>query len=115
MRNGAPKEISGIPPGHTPIAVVDQVQLHVGLDPYLSLRALAEYAGLSRRTLHNLVNDPHDPVPSYRIGGKLLVRRSEFDTWIARRRNTRAQALTHLAAADAHALLTARNNSVKAY
>ncbi len=102
------RTIRGIPRGHRPITVVNQVQVSLPLDPWLSLRALASYSSMCRRTLQNLLNDPGDPLPSYRIGGKILVRRSEFDAWMARRRNEKAQALTRLAAADAQALLTAR-------
>ncbi len=102
------KAIGAIPPGHTPITVVDQVAVSIGLDPYLSLKALACYSALSRRTLQKHLSDPYDPIPSYRVGGKVLVRRSEFDAWMARRRNEKVQALTRLAAADAQALLTAR-------
>jgi len=80
------REISGIPPGYQPIAVVGQVQLSVGLDPWLSLRALAGYCSLSRRTLQALLHDLRDPIPSYRVGSKLLVRRSEFDAWMQHRR-----------------------------
>jgi hypothetical protein len=58
----------------------------VPLDPYLSLRALAGYSGLSVRKLRDLVNDPAHPLPCYRVGGKLLVRRSEYDAWVARYR-----------------------------
>ncbi len=108
----APREISGIPPGQRPIAVVDQVQVSIGLDPWLSLQALADYCSMSRRTLQALLYDPRDPIPSYRVGGKVLVRRSEFDGWMARRRNTKAQALTRLATADAQALLRARNRKI---
>ena len=28
-------------------------------------------------------DDPRHPLPHYRVGGKILVRRSEFDAWIA--------------------------------
>ena len=48
--------------------LADRVVIRTQLDPSLPLRALAAYSGLS---VH------------YRVGGKLLVRRSEFDTWIA--------------------------------
>jgi len=50
-------------------------------DRYLSLRSLATYAGLSIRTLRGYLRRPHAPLPHYRIGGKILVRRSEFDRW----------------------------------
>ncbi len=74
----------------------------------LDLRGLAGYLSLSRRTPQDLVNDPTDPLPTYRVGAKLLVRRSEADAWMARRRNRKPLAAARLAAADAHALLTAR-------
>ena len=74
----------------------------------MDLRALAGYLSLSRRTLQDLVNDPTDPLPTYRVGVKLLARRSEVDTWMARRRNRKPLAAARLAQADARALLAAR-------
>jgi len=50
-------------------------------DRYLSLRSLATYAGLAVRTLRGYLIRRHEPLPHYRIGGKILVRRSEFDRW----------------------------------
>ena len=50
-------------------------------DRYLSLRSLATYAGLSIRTLRGYLGRRHAPLRHYRIGGKILVRRSEFDRW----------------------------------
>jgi excisionase family DNA binding protein len=50
-------------------------------DRYLTLHDLAEYAGLSVRTLTRyLTHEP--PLPHYKVGNRILVRRSEFDTWI---------------------------------
>ncbi len=88
--------------------VVEAVSIQQDLDPYFSLTGLAGYASLSRRTLQDLINDTSDPIPSYRVGTKLLVRRSEFDAWLARRRNRKPLEAARLAAADARALLTAR-------
>jgi hypothetical protein len=62
------------------------VVLSTELDPYLSLRALAGYSGLSVRNLRGRIADPAHPLPCYRIGGKLLVRRSEYDAWARRYR-----------------------------
>jgi predicted DNA-binding transcriptional regulator AlpA len=56
------------------------------LDPFLSLQALATYSGLSRRKLWDYLRDLAHPLPCYRIGGKILVRRSEYDAWAARYR-----------------------------
>jgi hypothetical protein len=53
-------------------------------DPYLSLRALAQYSGLSSRTLRKFIerNPPAQALPCYRLEGKILVRRSEFDQYM---------------------------------
>ena len=88
--------------------IIEAVRINVEMDPFLSMNGLAAYSSLSRRTLQNLLSDPLDPLPSYRVGGKLLVRRSEFDAWMGRRRNRKALAASELAAADAQALLSAR-------
>jgi helix-turn-helix protein len=76
--------------GH-PVAQVrgvlaERVVISTPLDPFLGLQALATYSGLSRRKLRDYLIDPAHPLPCYRVGGKILVRRSEFDTWIARHR-----------------------------
>jgi hypothetical protein len=72
--------------------LADQVAVSIPLDPYLSLRALAGYSGLSVRRLRALLEEPGQPIPSFRVGGKILVRRSEFDAWMTgyRRRATGA-------------------------
>src|SRR5262249_50371051 len=63
--------------------LAEQVVISTTLDPYLSLRALATYSGLSVRTLRQYLVDPAHPLPHHRVGGKVLVRRSEFDAWMA--------------------------------
>ncbi len=69
------------------LAVVEGFHLPTPLDPYLSLRALATYSGCSVRWLRDRLTDPQHPLPCYRLpGGKVLVRRSEFDGWLARYR-----------------------------
>ena len=64
--------------------VPERVVISTTLDPYMPLTALASYAGLSKRKLSEYLTDPSHPLPRYRVGGKVLVRRSEFDAWIAR-------------------------------
>jgi len=90
------------------VRIIEAVTIQQNLDPLFSLRGLAGYCCLSRRTLQDLVNDTSDPLPSYRVGGKILVRKSDFDRWITRRRNQKPLAAIRLAAADAAALLKAR-------
>ena len=56
----------------------------VSADHYIPLRELSRYSGLSIRTLRHYLRDPAGPLPHYRVGGKVLVRRSEFDVWAQR-------------------------------
>ena len=44
---------------------------------------MAAYSALSERTLRGYINAPLRALPCYRIGVKVLVRRSEFDAWMA--------------------------------
>jgi predicted DNA-binding transcriptional regulator AlpA len=50
-------------------------------DAYLSLDALADYSGISVRQIRNLIADPARPLPCYRIGRRVTVRRSDYDAW----------------------------------
>lgn len=66
--------------------LADQVVVSTPMDPFLPLKALAAYSGLGVRKLREYLADPAHPLPYYRVGGKILVRRSEFDAWVARYR-----------------------------
>lgn len=78
------------------LEVAERIVLSTELDPWLSLRALAAYSGLSIRTLRAHLTDPFHPLPCYRVGAKIqagakvrakiLVRRSEFDAWMLKHR-----------------------------
>ena len=59
--------------------VTPRVQLD---DAYLDLKNLSRYAGLGVRTLRGYLAHSARPLPHYRVGGKILVKRSEFDRWI---------------------------------
>jgi len=68
------------------VVVAKEVIVIASLDPYLTLKAAAEYGGVSVRWLRAALTDPVHPLPCYRPGGKggkVLVRRSDFDTWMA--------------------------------
>jgi hypothetical protein len=67
----------------------ERVVISSRLDPLLDLRALARYASLSVRKLRDCIADPSRPIPHYRVGGKLLVRVSDFDAWLSRYRHDR--------------------------
>jgi hypothetical protein len=66
------------------LAVVEHLVLTSPADPYLSLAALEDYSGLSRRTLRKFLdrNPPAQALPCYRLDGKVLVRRSDFDAFM---------------------------------
>lgn len=49
---------------------------------YFTLRTLASYSNCSVRWLRDRLVDRAYPLPHYRIGGKLLVKRDEFNEWI---------------------------------
>jgi excisionase family DNA binding protein len=53
---------------------------------WMSLRQLTRYAAVSERTLRAWVHAPLDALPAVRLGGKILVRRREFDVWLENRR-----------------------------
>ncbi len=52
-------------------------------DRYLKLPELARYAGLSISTLQRYLKDAQHPIPSSRVGGSVLVKRSAYDAWMA--------------------------------
>lgn len=78
--------------------VIENLTVTQDLDPWLSLRALAGYSGISLRSLRASLADPSHPLPHYRmkephviatkagrprtVTGKILVRRSDFDRWM---------------------------------
>ncbi|MBZ0159479.1 MAG: helix-turn-helix domain-containing protein [bacterium] len=51
-------------------------------DAYLTVREVADYTRLSIRTIRKWVHDPHQPLPHYKCGGKLLFRRDQIDQWL---------------------------------
>ena len=63
------------------LVIVDELRISSALDPFLSLKALAGYASLSVRKLRDRLEDPRHPLPCYRIGGKIVIKRSEYDAW----------------------------------
>jgi excisionase family DNA binding protein len=51
---------------------------------WLDLRQLTQYAALSERTLRSWIHAPVDPLPAYRVGTKVLVRKRDFDSYVER-------------------------------
>jgi hypothetical protein len=73
------------------------VNLHGPADEYLTLAQLEAYSKISGRQLRNyLALPPGQALPCYRPGRKVLVRRSEFDVWLARFRQRGKPVLTRI-------------------
>ncbi|PYV17060.1 MAG: hypothetical protein DMG21_09535 [Acidobacteria bacterium] len=53
---------------------------------WLGLRQVTQYAAVSERTVREWIHASVDSLPAVRVGGKLLVRRSELDAWLGRHR-----------------------------
>jgi excisionase family DNA binding protein len=53
---------------------------------WLNFRQLTEYCGVSERTARSWIHSSGDPLPAVRVGGKVLVRKAEFDSWLERHR-----------------------------
>lgn len=53
---------------------------------YFNLKTLAAYSSCSVRWLRDRLVDRTHPLPHYRVGGKLLVKRDEFDSWMEAQR-----------------------------
>lgn len=53
---------------------------------YFDLQALAVYSCCSVRWLRNRLVDHYQPLPHYRVEGKVLVKREEFDQWMTTHR-----------------------------
>jgi hypothetical protein len=48
---------------------------------YLSMSNLVAYSDISRRTLTKYLRDPINPLPHRKIGGKLFIKKADFDVW----------------------------------
>ena len=57
---------------------------------WLDLRALRKHACVSDRTLRSWISRSTNPLPAIRVGGKLLVARSDFDRWLRAHRISRS-------------------------
>jgi len=53
---------------------------------WLGLRKLTAYADVSERTLRAWMRLADNPLPAVQVGGKILVRRSQFDSWLEQHR-----------------------------
>jgi hypothetical protein len=50
---------------------------------YFDLKSLARYSSCSVRWLRDRLVDPAHPLPHHRVEGKILIKREDFDEWMA--------------------------------
>ena len=78
---------SQIGEGHPRPLVVDKLAVTIVHDAYLSVRGLSGYSGCSIRWLRDRLIDSSHPLPHFKFpGGRILIRKSEFDDWLAKYR-----------------------------
>ena len=56
---------------------------------YFNIAELSEYSGISERTLWDLLKDPVNPIPHFRVGaaGRIIrISKIEFDEWMETQR-----------------------------
>ena len=70
----------------TPMVLKDQI---------FDLKGLTFYSALSVSTLRDHIR--RDGLPAFQVGGKILVKKSEFDEWILKYRVNKSQDLNALA------------------
>jgi excisionase family DNA binding protein len=66
----------------TPAVVRELSAPATSWDPYLSIKTLSNYSSLSARLLRSFLTASEHPLPHYRVGSRVLVKRSDFDGWI---------------------------------
>jgi excisionase family DNA binding protein len=66
---------------HGPVSV-SEIMAYLSQDRYLSLSESSAYLGLSVRTIRKFLPE----IPHFKVGSKLLFKRSELDAWIFRYR-----------------------------
>lgn len=63
-------------------------------DQYFDLKGLSVYCGLAVPTLRDHIRSRK--LPCFKVKGKILIKRSEFDTWIEGFRLNKKQELNNL-------------------
>ena len=75
------------------VVSVREVLLYFSQDRYMSKRESAAYLGLSLRNFESRL----DQLPRYRVGSKLLFRKSELDAWMEAHRESNGDSLSNIA------------------
>ena len=64
-------------------------------DQYFDLCGLARYSKIGKSTLRDYIR--RDGLPAFKIRGKVLIKQSEFDTWVNKFRISKKRDLSRLA------------------
>ena len=71
----------------TPVVALD--------DHYFDLKGLSAYSSMGVSTLRDYIS--RGDLPAFKVKGKVLIRRSEFDTWIEGKRIKKRQNIRSIA------------------
>lgn len=63
-------------------------------DRFLDLKRLSQYSSLGIPTLRDYIRS--DALPCFKVKGKILIKQSEFDTWLERYRVNQSQDLNSI-------------------
>jgi hypothetical protein len=66
-------------------------------DQFFDLRGLSVYSCMSVSALRLYIKRPKGSLPCFKVKGKILVKRPEFDAWMERYRMNQAQDLKAIA------------------
>lgn len=58
------------------------LQIHNDKDVYINVETLSEWSSLSIRTIRDHLSDPVNPIPYYKVGGRILISWPEFKRWM---------------------------------
>lgn len=75
------------------VVSVQEILAYVDRDRYLDKRQAAAYTSLSTRTLEKHL----DEIPHFRVGNKILFKRSELDRWMEKHREGNGHDLDKIA------------------
>ena len=71
------------------------IELAISLkDQYFDLKGLAVYSTFAVPTLRGHIR--HGGLPCFKVGGKILIKQSEFDSWVESHRVNKKQNLSNI-------------------
>ena len=67
-------------PGRTTLVLIGSFDMNSSSDKYFDLKSLSEYSSLGVPTLRDHIRS--EGLPYFKVKGKILVKQSEFDSWL---------------------------------